>query len=132
MLSLEVKGTLLGLAAALGVLGVTLGLSASLRPRTVAGMKWAQQGPTVSVATVVAPTIEASRGRTLFEKNCAHCHGDEARGDEGPNLHNLGKSDDRIATIIKSGIKGEMPAFRKKFNDDDVLALVSYLRTLTD
>jgi mono/diheme cytochrome c family protein len=69
---------------------------------------------------------------SLFEKNCAHCHGDDARGDEGPNLHNLAKSDARIATIIKGGIKGEMPAFGKKFTEAEVQGLISYLRTLVD
>jgi mono/diheme cytochrome c family protein len=131
MISLEVKGTILALGAALGVLGVTFGLAVSLQSRIVAKTKPTQQDAPISTAMAIAGG-EANRGHTLFEKNCAHCHGDDARGDEGPNLHNLVKSDDRIASIIKGGIKGEMPAFRKKFNDDDVLALVSYLRTLVD
>ena len=44
----------------------------------------------------------------------------------------LTKSDARIATIIKGGIKGEMPSFAKKFTDSDVQALIAYLRTLED
>ena len=24
----------------------------------------------------------------MFLMNCAHCHGDDTRGDEGPDLHN--------------------------------------------
>jgi len=44
----------------------------------------------------------------------------------------LAKSDARITTIIKVGIKGEMPAFAKKFTDSDVQALIAYLRTLND
>ena len=69
-------------------------------------------------------------GYRLFDHNCAHCHGDDARGDEGPDLHGLTKSDQRLEKIIKSGIKGEMPAFGKKFSDKDVQALISFLRTL--
>ena len=122
----------MGLTVALAVLGMIFGLSGLFQAQTVAERKLAQREPAVSNAMTVALVLEADRGHTLFEKNCAHCHGDDARGDEGPNLHNLAKSDGRIATIIKGGIKGEMPAFRKKFNDDDVLALVSYLRTLVD
>jgi mono/diheme cytochrome c family protein len=72
----------------------------------------------------------AAQGRHLFLMNCAHCHGDDARGDEGPNLYDLHKSDARIRTVITSGIKGEMPSFAKKLNDNDVNALTSYLRTL--
>ncbi len=62
--------------------------------------------------------------------NCAHCHGNDARGDEGPDLHGLTKSDKRIEKIIKGGIKGEMPAFGKKFKDQEVQALIAFLRTL--
>jgi mono/diheme cytochrome c family protein len=71
-------------------------------------------------------------GYRLFDHNCAPCHGDDARGDEGPTLYDLRKSDARIEKIIKNGIKGEMPSFSKKFNDADVQALIAYLRTLKD
>jgi len=50
----------------------------------------------------------------LFLMNCAHCHGDDARGDEGPDLHTLHRSDARIHEVIIAGIKGEMPSFGKK------------------
>jgi cbb3-type cytochrome c oxidase subunit III len=75
---------------------------------------------------------EAKRGQNLFERNCAHCHGDDARGDEGPDLHDLKKSDARITKIVTQGIKGEMPAFGAKLNDADVKALIAFLRTLKD
>jgi len=73
---------------------------------------------------------EATRGQSLFERNCAHCHGDDARGDEGPDLHDLKKSDARITKVVTQGIKGEMPAFGSKLNDTDINALIVYLRTL--
>jgi mono/diheme cytochrome c family protein len=69
-------------------------------------------------------------GRHLFLMNCAHCHGEDARGDEGPDLHDLHRSDARIHDVITAGIKGEMPSFGKKLSDPDVQALTSYLRTL--
>jgi len=47
-------------------------------------------------------------------------------------LYDLAKSDARIATIIKNGVKGEMPSFAKKFGDADVQSLIAYLRTLKD
>ena len=73
---------------------------------------------------------EAKRGQNLFERNCAHCHGDDARGDEGPDLHDLKKSDARITKIATQGIKGEMPAFGSKLKDTDIQALIAFLRTL--
>ena len=75
-------------------------------------------------------TAEAAQGRHLFLMNCAHCHGDDARGDEGPDLHDLHRSDARIHEVITAGIKGEMPSFGKKLGDPDVRQLIAYLRTL--
>jgi mono/diheme cytochrome c family protein len=75
-------------------------------------------------------TPEAAQGRHLFLMNCAHCHADDATGDEGPDLHNLHKSDARIHQVITSGIKGEMPSFGKKLGDPEIRQLTAYLRTL--
>ena len=69
-------------------------------------------------------------GRTLFVKSCAHCHGWDATGDEGPDLHEVWVSNRRIATVIRRGIKGEMPAFAKKHDDREVAELVAYVKSL--
>jgi len=74
--------------------------------------------------------VDAAEGRHLFLLNCAHCHGDDAHGDEGPDLHDLHRSDARIHEVITAGIKGEMPSFGKKLGDPDVQHLIAYLRTL--
>ena len=131
-MSIEVKGLLLGLAASVGLLGVTFGLSPLFQPNKAAGASREQQAKSVSVTSTNILQGDAKRGYSLFDHNCAHCHGDDARGDEGPGLYNLAKSDARITTIIKGGVKGEMPSFAKKFNDTDVQALISYLRALKD
>ena len=52
-------------------------------------------------------TADAAQGRHLFLMNCAHCHGDDAHGDEGPDLHNLHRSDARIHEVVTAGIKGD-------------------------
>jgi mono/diheme cytochrome c family protein len=72
----------------------------------------------------------AIQGHEFFEMSCSQCHGDDAHGDEGPDLHNLTISNARITATIKKGIKGEMPTFAKKYNDRQIESLVSYLRTL--
>jgi len=77
-------------------------------------------------------TKSATEGRRLFALNCAHCHGDDSRGDEGPSLYDLRKSDARISKIIREGIKGEMPGFGKKLNEKDVNSLIAFLRTLKE
>ncbi len=72
-----------------------------------------------------------TRGHDLFLMNCAHCHGDDAFGtDEGPDLATRQRSDARIASVIKNGIKGEMPRFNQKLQDDDVKLLIHFLRSL--
>src|SRR6266850_968701 len=89
-------------------------------------------GPIKPASSRCGLTGEAQKGHNLFDHNCAHCHGDVARGEEGPNLYNLRKSDARITAIVKGGIKGEMPSFAKKFKDADIQALIAYLRTLKE
>jgi len=74
--------------------------------------------------------VRVASGHKLFLMNCAHCHGDDARGDEGPDLHGVAKSDARIAEIITNGIKGEMPRFGSKLHDEDVKSLIQFLRSL--
>jgi mono/diheme cytochrome c family protein len=71
-----------------------------------------------------------SRGRQIFVKHCAECHGFDARGEEGSDLHNLRAGDALIRQVITGGIKGAMPAYGKALNNADVRALTSYLRTL--
>ncbi len=87
---------------------------------------------TTAQAAIKSPelTADAAQGRHLFLMNCAHCHGDDAHGDEGPDLHDLHRSDARIHDVITAGIKGEMPSFAKKLGDPDVRQLIAYLRTL--
>ena len=87
---------------------------------------------TTTVASNATPAMAspAKAGASLFGRNCAHCHGDDAKGDEGPSLYDLTRSDARIATIIKEGIKGEMPKFGSKLSEGDIQSIVAFLRTL--
>ena len=105
-------------------------------------------GSTLGSATLVRTAIEKARtesaaagnpsplspivvhGQKLYAVNCSHCHADDATGDEGPDLHGLTKSDERIKAIITNGIKGEMPSFGKKLQEADKEALVGFLRSL--
>ena len=128
----EIKGTVFAAAVSICVLAMTFWLAQSLRVSATPGPEPAvarqQKAPIDS--NLVGPG--ADKGRDLFLRNCAHCHGDDARGDEGPTLHNLALSDARITKRIKDGIKGEMPKFGSKLNDADIAALIAYLRTLKD
>ncbi len=93
-----------------------------------------QAAPGVGAAPAISPTEEqpaVALGRDLFLMNCAHCHGDDARGTmEGPDLTNIKKSESRIASVVKGGIRGEMPRFDQKLTDADVQVLIRFLRSL--
>ncbi len=76
------------------------------------------------------PSAPGTAGQQLFLKNCAHCHGADAHGDECPDLHNLDWTDEQIAARIRNGKKGQMTAFMGKFSPEDIRRIIAYLRTL--
>jgi mono/diheme cytochrome c family protein len=82
-----------------------------------------------SAEIAVSPQLLA-QGAAFYAQSCGDCHGDDGHGDEGPDLHNLAISDARIASQIKTGTKGEMPSFAKKYHAEQIAALVAYVRTL--
>jgi mono/diheme cytochrome c family protein len=129
---IEIKATILAVTVSVLVLALTFDLAPFLRSSQAADANrtfLANNGSATVAATLSSQTLQ---GRSLFERNCAHCHGDDARGNEGPTLHNLAMSDARIAKRIKDGVKGEMPRFGSKLNDVHIAALIAYLRTLKD
>ncbi len=88
-----------------------------------------QAKPAVAV-TGAASAGMMTNGRALFLRNCAHCHGADAHGDDGPDLHGLGLADDEIAGRIRKGKKGQMTAFAGKLQPAEIDALVAYVQTL--
>ena len=125
-LSLQLKGIILGTAAGLAAIGIAFAAGEIFRLKPTAGSGAVE-------ALVIPPAgTPANQGYKLFMVNCAHCHGTDARGDEGPDLHGVTKSDQRIVTIIQNGIKGEMPKFSAKLNDTETRALVAFIRTLKE
>src|SRR5580658_5990043 len=124
--SLELKGIILGTISGLAAVGIAFAFGEMFQPKPAA----ASGAPEALVTP--PPGTPANLGRKLFLLNCAHCHGTDARGDEGPDLHGVTKSDARIASLIKDGKKGEMPKFGAKLNDTEVQALIAFVRTLKD
>lgn len=93
----------------------------------VAGMKPSENG--IPGPSVPDRTALIAAGQKLFLKNCAHCHGADARGEEGPDLHNLDWTDDQIATRIRNGKKGQMTTFAGKLSSEEISEIISYVRT---
>jgi cytochrome c oxidase cbb3-type subunit 3 len=77
-----------------------------------------------------SPAASAKTGRALFLKNCAHCHGADAHGDEGPDLHGLDWTDEQIAVRVRNGKKGQMTAFAGKLQPTEIESVIAYLHTL--
>ncbi len=115
---------------AVAALGATAGLAAVIRARAGRGSHEQPEAPPWWTPAARRTPELVARGRTLFRQSCAHCHGLDARGDEGPDLHGLEVSDRYIATTIRRGIKGEMPSFAKKHDAADISALLAYVRSL--
>jgi len=129
-MSLEIKGAFLGVVALVSALGIAFGSSPLLQYKS--RMEETRPRNASALQQTASANGEVKRGHQVFDRNCAHCHGDDARGDEGPDLHNIKKSDGRITAIVKEGIKGEMPGFGKKLSDADVEDLIAFLRSLKD
>ncbi|HXJ57193.1 MAG TPA: c-type cytochrome [Verrucomicrobiae bacterium] len=69
-------------------------------------------------------------GKQLYLKDCARCHGADAQGDDGPDLHGLDLTDEQIAARIRNGKKGQMTAFAGKLTSEEIRYVIDYLRML--
>ena len=86
-----------------------------------------------------APNQASDTAQTIFRQNCSKCHGEDGRGDTdaGKNLKvkNLRSaavqrlSNKELASVIKGG-KSNMPPFKYVMSDDEIKALVAYVRSL--
>jgi mono/diheme cytochrome c family protein len=116
--------------ASMVALITAFGLSQGLRHRaSLVSHQQATPEDWFERSTPTSPAL-ADLGRKAFLSSCAHCHGVDASGDEGPDLHGLEGSDRYIANRILRGVKGEMPSFRKKLGADDIAKLTAYIRSL--
>ncbi len=71
-------------------------------------------------------------GKALYLKMCAACHGDDGRGGGwgGPDLTPavLRRSDGHLFAIIRAGIPGTGMRGTTTLTDDEIWAIVAYLR----
>lgn len=82
-------------------------------------------------------------GRARFEQYCAVCHGPRGKGDgpmakaTSPPAPSLGSSDVRSMTdeallaVIADGKGAVMPGWRGLLNDQELLDVVAYVRSLS-
>ena len=89
--------------------------------------------PTVVEAQNTQSTSQSNSidSAQLFSSSCGFCHqaGGRVQG-RGPKLMGSAKSDDEIVTQIKNGKPPRMPAFGRSFSDEQIKAIVAYIRAL--
>lgn len=88
--------------------------------------------PSVHTLTPIAPDdptknmTPVQRGASIYNTNCAHCHGlNKAGNPPFPALTNLTKSDQEILQILENGY-GEMPSF-SNLSIEDKNSIIAYL-----
>ena len=90
------------------------------------------------------PAAPIERGRELYQNNCANCHGSTGKGD-GPlagalqprpvdlTIHVPQHPDAQLREWIENGVpRTAMPAWKGQFTEDEVQAIVNYLRQLAE
>ncbi|HTP63573.1 MAG TPA: c-type cytochrome [Burkholderiales bacterium] len=90
----------------------------------------AQAPPATPPAKLAPPDPEA--GKALFQQNCVNCHGLDATGEEGPNLHGVPAAlgDTAVANIIRRGIPGTGMPSSYTITEQDAANIVGWLRSL--
>ena len=77
------------------------------------------------------PAADIAAGSTIYQANCAQCHGATGIGVGGIDLRRgrlpRASTDDALAALVSSGIPGTgMPQFR--FSADEMRALIAFVR----
>jgi mono/diheme cytochrome c family protein len=77
---------------------------------------------------VADPSFDVNK---LFANTCGWCHSDAGRkAGKGPQLMGTARTDAEIIYRIKNGKTGQMPSFGSAFSDEQIQAIIAYIRTL--
>ena len=74
----------------------------------------------------------SSPGASVYQANCASCHGADGSGGFGPKLagvvaENFPDIEDQIALVADG--KGSMPSFDGRLSEEEIQQVVDYTRT---
>ena len=87
----------------------------------------------------LASSAFAADGAAVFKAKCAMCHGADGSASTGmgksmglkplssPEVQKMSDAD--LTALVNSG-KGKMPAYKGKLSDDEISAVVKYVKTL--
>jgi mono/diheme cytochrome c family protein len=100
---------------------------------------------TISLLAASAMSVRAADAKANWDANCAQCHGKNGAADTkmGKQLNAKDLTDPKVQSAfsdakatqsikegVKEGGKTTMKAFAGKLTDDEIKALVAYVRTL--
>jgi cytochrome c6 len=90
-------------------------------------------------ASIAAPAWAADSGADTYKTKCAMCHAADGSGNtpagkvfKAASLTDpmvTTKSNDELTAVIKNG-KNKMPAWKDKLTDDQIKAVIGYIRAL--
>ncbi|MCA9491382.1 MAG: cytochrome c [Myxococcales bacterium] len=77
------------------------------------------------VDDIMALTGDAAAGATVFDANCAVCHGADGTGGSGPDITSKSNPDE-VAGYVLDGAEG-MTAFDGVLTDQEIADVVAYV-----
>ena len=101
----------------------------------------------LAIATIAfcAPRSGAEEAQANWTKHCLACHGADGRGqtkagrmagakDQTDAKYQAGLKDEKMFASVKEGLKEDnkekMKPFKEKLSDDEIMALVAFVRAL--
>ena len=133
-LDISIRAVPVGLGLCLASAGAPV--QAQDKPGPMQSGQHVQSAPAEKGATEVAPGTTAASPASfnvnqLFASSCGWCHfkGGRENG-KGPKLMDTTLTDAEIVSRIRAGKPGQMPAFGSAFSDDQLKAIVAYIREL--
>jgi cytochrome c oxidase cbb3-type subunit 3 len=85
-----------------------------------------------------ADPAKVEAGEKHYNMYCVACHGPEAKGNPmmgAPNLTNgiwlYGGTEEQIATTLRNGRNGQMPAFGERLSEDKIHLVTAYIYSLS-
>lgn len=88
----------------------------------------------VLIVSLLTVNCQSQNGAELYKNNCAICHGADLTGGNGTSLVDgvwqYGAEDNYIFRNVKFGITHlGMPSFQDGLNDDEIKAIIKYVRS---
>src|SRR5262245_44408526 len=84
----------------------------------------------VAVVQVVLAQDSTARGRDVYGRTCAACHGAEGRGEMGPALVPLVHDLEAVRSIVRQGRNMMPPISTNTMSEGDLAQVVAYLKSL--